>query len=769
MPEPVAGAAATALVPSPAARALVPATLTAKPNFLSLLLALRRRWLLALSLGVVCATVAGAAAVYFLPPAKYTVRTLMRLPAGSYLGRPEAGGNPTDQRTHVALIRSRWVLSSVLKEPKVAALGIVKAEAEPNPIEWLEKEVQADFSIAPDILKISMSGDNAGELTTLVDELRKAYIREVLDKENLDRNKKVEWLHKQREHYEELLRRSKKDQQDNEQSALKDASSRSMYLGFVQQQLNWAERDLMQTQSELGRLQAELAVYQPKEKRDLPALGASTAGLLGSPLGQGPILAASALFPRSTETRPAKTPVPPAIVEELLSQDSEYQAAQAKIRELQKVIADTTRVAVQPERNPRLQQTLQGYRQQLKGAEESLTLLHGKLAPFYEEEVRKKKDQETASSTAILQVRISTNVEYEKKLLSLIDRLRERFQEVSRNIVRLDAIQEDMSLYEKMAEQMKREEETLRLEVQAPERFTVIEPAVATKMSDGKRLLLAGGGAAGGALALVCLAVGLWEFRARRVSTADEVVHGLGMKLVGTIPNVAPRYPRRRGAGEDGADNLLSEAVDTTRTILLRAAKAEGLRSVMVTSAQSGEGKTSLATHLAASLAQIGHQTLLIDGDLRNPIAHQVFGVDPEPGLCDLLRGEATLDEIIRPTPIGHLAMIAAGRWDSRATRALAQEGTGHLLRGLRERFEFIIIDTSPVLPVVDALLIGQHVDGVVLSVLRDVSRMPNVYAAHQRLSAAGVRVLGAVVSGVHSEHYGAYAYPYQSAAGPEG
>jgi len=72
------------------------------------------------------------------------------------------------------------------------------------------------------------------------------------------------------------------------------------------------------------------------------------------------------------------------------------------------------------------------------------------------------------------------------------------------------------------------------------------------------------------------------------------------------------------------------------------------------------------------------------------------------------------------------------------------------------------------VLPVVDALLIGQHVEGTILSVLRDVSRMPNVYAAHQRLSAAGVRVLGAVVNGVRSELYGAYRYPSNPAAGAE-
>src|SRR5205823_7789267 len=198
------------------------------------------------------------------------------------------------------------------------------------------------------------------------------------------------------------------------------------------------------------------------------------------------------------------------------------------------------------------------------------------------------------------------------------------------------------------------------------------------------------------------------------------------------------------------------------RVMLLRAARSESMRVVMVTSAHSGEGKTSLSTHLAASLAQTGLRTLLIDGDLRNPIAHQVFGLDPAPGFCELLRDEARAEDVIRPTAVDRLWMIPAGRWTSRASRALAQDGVARrILAGFREEFDFVIIDSSPVLPVVDPLLIGQLADGTILSVLRDVSRMPNVYAAHQRLTAGGVRVLGAVVNGVRGEAYGA-AYPYR-------
>jgi capsular exopolysaccharide synthesis family protein len=270
-----------------------------------------------------------------------------------------------------------------------------------------------------------------------------------------------------------------------------------------------------------------------------------------------------------------------------------------------------------------------------------------------------------------------------------------------------------------------------------------------------------------GSLILVVLAFGFWEFRARRVGAADDVSHGLGLNLMGTLPDSSARaYGARASGGDASGHSLLAEAVDATRTILLRAARTEGLRVVMVTSAHSGEGKTSLSTHLAASLAQVGYKTLFIDGDLRNPIAHRVFELESEPGFCELLRGEAAAADLIQPTAVDKLSMIPAGHWDGEASRALGREGfLGELLQPLREEFDFVIIDSSPVLPVVDPLLIGQQADGTILSVLRDVSRLPSVYAAHERLLAGGVKVLGAVVNGVRGETYGATYYYHRAGA----
>src|SRR5262249_19684136 len=148
--------------------------------------------------------------------------------------------------------------------------------------------------------------------------------------------------------------------------------------------------------------------------------------------------------------------------------------------------------------------------------------------------------------------------------------------------------------------------------------------------------------------------------------------------VVGTVPNLPDRVRSRvvgRLPARDGRwHSLLTESVNATRTMLLHSARAEGLRVVMVTSAVEGEGKTSLACQLAASLARAKRRTLLIDGDLRNPAAHRLIGLPLEPGLSEVLRGEALPADVIRRTKARGLSLLSGGRCDAEALQALAQD-----------------------------------------------------------------------------------------------
>ena len=193
----------------------------------------------------------------------------------------------------------------------------------------------------------------------------------------------------------------------------------------------------------------------------------------------------------------------------------------------------------------------------------------------------------------------------------------------------------------------------------------------------------------------------------------------------------------------------------------------------MITSAVGGEGKTSLASYLATSLAQSGLRTLLIDADLRSPMMHRLFDRPPAPGLSELLRGEVGSRRRDRDDGRPDLMLLPAGRCDRQALRLLSQGGIGPLFDQLKQRFDFIIVDTSPILPVADGMLIAQHVDAAIFSIFRDVSRKPKVKAAFERLQRLGVPVLGAVVTGAGDGSYGnAYSHsdsPYPAATGVGG
>jgi capsular exopolysaccharide synthesis family protein len=301
-----------------------------------------------------------------------------------------------------------------------------------------------------------------------------------------------------------------------------------------------------------------------------------------------------------------------------------------------------------------------------------------------------------------------------------------------------------------------KQRDILTMEQRRPPRVTIFQEAALQK-HDIKRQLLAASFAALAGLFLAGFAVAWIECRARRIHSTDEVTTGLGLRVVGAVPPSAPSVLRLGAATqvEQQDEHHFLESIDGIRTMLLRDARADGLRLVMVTSAVSGEGKTTLASHLAGSLARAGRRTLLVDCDLRRPSAHQLFEIASHPGLSEVLLGEVPVAEAVCATAVPGLWLLPAGQWDRAVLRALAGEEVQKVFAALRQHYDFIIIDSHPVLQAADSLLIGLHVDGVIMALMRDLSRMPRVSLACQRLSDLGIRVLGAVVNGLSEDEAG--------------
>jgi capsular exopolysaccharide synthesis family protein len=247
------------------------------------------------------------------------------------------------------------------------------------------------------------------------------------------------------------------------------------------------------------------------------------------------------------------------------------------------------------------------------------------------------------------------------------------------------------------------------------------------------------------------------DARKNHIHTAQQVAQGSRLSVIGSVPMIPRRVMRRLNGPSKRQQywrTLLSESVDSIAAIVIRTAQSGANRVIMVSSATAGEGKTTLAGQLAVSLAGAGHQTLLVDFDLRRPTLHRVFGLSLEPGANEVLRREAELEAAIQPTLVPNLTVLSAGRSNQLGLAGLAPADLKVLFDRLRASFDFVVVDASPILPVVDTRLIGQHVDVVLLSVLRDVSRVPKLRAACQFLELFGIPVLGAVVAGSSEEAY---------------
>jgi capsular exopolysaccharide synthesis family protein len=211
---------------------------------------------------------------------------------------------------------------------------------------------------------------------------------------------------------------------------------------------------------------------------------------------------------------------------------------------------------------------------------------------------------------------------------------------------------------------------------------------------------------------------------------------------------------------------LISESYRSLRTALLLSSARE-LKLVAVTSAMAGEGKTATATNLAVVLAQLGRPVLIMDCDLRKPRLHQVFKVSNRIGLVNQLTGTADLDTVIVPTEVPNLWVLPSGPMPPNPSELLASERLRELLRTLRGRFDYVVIDTPPALAVTDATLVGALADGVVLTLRSQKVNREEARLVRDRLRQADIKILGAVLNRYRALQAGvARGYRYAEAYG---
>ena len=217
-----------------------------------------------------------------------------------------------------------------------------------------------------------------------------------------------------------------------------------------------------------------------------------------------------------------------------------------------------------------------------------------------------------------------------------------------------------------------------------------------------------------------------------------------------------------------------AEAFKTLRANLQFLTFKSTATTLVVTSSVQGEGKSTTAVNLAISLADAGVKTLLIDADLRRPTAAHYLGVVGEVGLTDVLVGRTELTTAVQSWgDSGRLSVLPAGAVPPNPSEMIQSRQMESVLEELRTEYEYIIIDTPPILPVADAAILGRQADGALLICASGRTRKGQLRESVSRLTQAGADVLGLVgtflpTKGADSYGYGYGAYGYTYAPAPD-
>ncbi|BBX18005.1 chromosome partitioning protein [Mycolicibacterium duvalii] len=246
--------------------------------------------------------------------------------------------------------------------------------------------------------------------------------------------------------------------------------------------------------------------------------------------------------------------------------------------------------------------------------------------------------------------------------------------------------------------------------------------------------------------------------------TLEEIT---GTGVVGSIPLDKER--RRQPAIAFDADNSgIAEAFRKLRTNLQFLSVDNPPRVIVVTSSMPSEGKSTTAINIALALAEAEHNVVLVDGDLRRPTAHKYLDLVGAVGFSTVLSGAATLDEALQKTRFAGLTVLTSGAVPPNPSELLGSQSARKLLHELRGRFDYVIVDSAPLLAVTDAAILAAGADGVLLMARFGHTRREQLIHAVGSLESVGAPLLGAVFTLMPTRGSLSYSYDYSYYGLPE-
>jgi succinoglycan biosynthesis transport protein ExoP len=682
-----------------------------------------RRWaFLCFPVGCVLA-LAGAAFTWFFIPSVFEAQALLtiqdRQPVIAFQDKAEADSRKFVQ-TQVELMRTPLVLGGVLNDANVAAYDEIKYAA--DPVAWMADNLKVKPRAMSEVYEIRFRSANPELAAAVANGVMDAYIHLQSENDSRENQLILDLLEQEKERQHQELGRL----QENVQTLSMRISTQhpGVATGAEQNRIVLAavtddERRLAESEVERQMLEARLKAAQ--ETRNAPAA------------------------PQKVEQ-----------IERMVSEDADVAAISARMRLLQDEIRAFAAASSKGEADP----LLQGRKSQLAELETALSRAREIATRAVTTTTTDGLSEQKAAQLSQLQREIAEKKKLEELFRQRIDMERQQRERLGGQEADLEMARGELARADDVYKRMSDKLIAMRTEMRAPTRVgevsraTVPTEAVSHPFS---KMMAA-------ALALFCLPWGIalcFEHVRRNIQESEQVERATELTVLGEI---AALPAKRAGKGESTQEELrrrelYQESIDAFRTNLVVSEEMRKVRVLSVASAVSSEGKTSVASQLAVSLARAsGQPTILIDADLRAPDLHGIFDVPNDVGLADVLDGKVSLTDAVVTDWHEHLHLLPAGRLSKSPYALLGSGALESMLEELKERYHYVVIDAPPVLSASEALLIAKAADGTVLCAMKDRTREPQLRLAAQRLEAAGAKMLGAVLSGVPSRRY-AYKY----------
>ncbi len=355
--------------------------------------------------------------------------------------------------------------------------------------------------------------------------------------------------------------------------------------------------------------------------------------------------------------------------------------------------------------------------------------------------------------------------------------LQEKMIAVRNNIEQLEARRKQYPILEQAFAQLERQRQAISDSLQLLERkldeariaeaqlvsnLRVIALAEPSNGPSSPKLpvILVLGTAAGMALAISTVL--LLELLDRKLHNVSEIEQLVKLPVLSMLP-ILPEDAIDLGSAEAFFDD--PALVEAYRTLLksLEFRFLENLPTLVISSTISGEGKSVVASHLAAVAAMLSRRTLLIDADLRHPTQNRLFNLNKQLGLTDIIIGDYSLDEAAKPTSIDNLSVITTGSSHIYPSRFFESDGIHYLLKQANSQYDLVIVDTPPITSCVDALSLSRDSSKLLLVARPNLTEKELLQQSVAELTDNGISILGVAVNGMDSRADRYYRYKLES------